>query len=1116
MQKEALASLFYKELEKIIRHTHWDTAAKIHASYRLMGLLFTEITRDERLFFSTLFARMSYVGHRYHLDRQLQYYLHVFRRKAGGANPAQDEHTAQAGYKALADTILAIWGQIPHAELAALLPLHWPLPFTPSRTQSQRIKARVVVLADDAEQHQFIARDEAFPEEDIRIQYQIADRNDNFELSIRAIRTVFGFPVTVNLLDIDIDDGGIYRPRAFVVEPDYLVDVSAVAECFRDGQPDPWSYLLKRYLPFTPSISLVIGNIANFFLDELMTRPEVTFEELKPRIFQTNPLIFCLFNDHEVREIMQGIQTHYLTLRTMIAGGFAQQGIQTEHCYLEPSFFSETYGLQGRLDVFYRNADQEEEQSAIIELKSGKPFMPNTYGIGATHYIQTLLYDLLIRSAFGAALNPTCFILYSGQTDKPLRFAPVVRAQQYEALQARNQLVAIEWLLARLGSTTDSDLLEEGLRIFNKLNPVGAKGFTQRDLAFFADIFQKLSPLEKKYFIAFSGFIAREHQRSKTGVQGIDNLNGMAALWRNRLEEKQENFEILNHLEVLEVKARELDPVVSFRRSTDTNPLANFRKGDIAVLYPTSEDVLSNQIFKCTIVEIGGEQVKVRLRSPQFNDAIFKEENSWNLEHDLLDSSFVSQYRGLMEWAAAPLEKRQLLLGQKAPQVAVPMEIDGEPGLTDEQREILGRALAAPDYFLLWGPPGTGKTSVMLRSMARWLLEHTNENILLLAYTNRAVDEICAAIESVGEHIRDTYFRIGSRYATEEQFHAQLLEVKIRGISSRQELKNIIDRHRIVVATVASIASKPELMQLKSFQRVIIDEASQILEPMLTGLLPRFQRFILIGDHKQLPAVVAQPAEISAVADESLNELGLYNLRNSLFERLFKQCQHQGWHSVYAQLSRQGRMHRDIMAFPNQFFYNNLLDTLPESTVVHQRQQMPISLQTDGSADKLEQLICQSRAIFLHTPVDDKSASQKTNRYEAELIADLIQRFQRLYAIAGKTFSDQSVGVITPYRAQIAMIRQVLEERGLDTGPITIDTVERYQGGARDIILLSLCTNRLNQITSLVSLSDEGVDRRLNVALTRAREYVVVLGNAEILSQSQLYNQLMQQFHGWT
>ena len=104
----------------------------------------------------------------------------------------------------------------------------------------------------------------------------------------------------------------------------------------------------------------------------------------------------------------------------------------------------------------------------------------------------------------------------------------------------------------------------------------------------------------------------------------------------------------------------------------------------------------------------------------------------------------------------------------------------------------------------------------------------------------------------------------------------------------------------------------------------------------------------------------------------------------------------------------------------------------------------------------------------------------------------------------------KSIGIITPYRAQIAQIRQQLMIENIDVDNLTIDTVERYQGGARDIILISLCTNNLSQLDSLVSLSEEGVDRKLNVALTRARKHLVILGNRQLLMSNTIYGDLIK------
>jgi DNA replication ATP-dependent helicase Dna2 len=837
-----------------------------------------------------------------------------------------------------------------------------------------------------------------------------------------------------------------------------------------------------------------------------MSNPEVSFKEIFPKVFQLNPLAFVLFEDMVIREIMQTSQKHFLNLKRMVVKEFAENGIDPAKTLLEPSFYSERYGIQGRLDVLYKN-----DHSAIVELKSGKPFRPNIYGLNNNHYTQTLLYDLIIRSVYGEQVDPKNYILYSGVGERQLRFAPRVKAQQYEALQLRNQLLRFEEQLKCL-KDPNAPVIFERVR---QSNFPQAKGFSATDIQLFEKVYQNMNTLERQYFHEFSAFIAREHQLAKTGIQGMENINGQAALWLDEFGQKEAGYNIISCLRVRENQTMNDDPILVFNKTEHTNPLANFRKGDISVLYAFKEEggtVLTNQIFKGTIVEISESTVKVRLTSKQFNAEIFEQDTFWNLEHDLMDHSFNAMYRSLFQFMQFGRDKKDLLFTLKTPQPSEEHPVGRIREFTDEQQGIFEKMVNARDYFLLWGPPGTGKTSIMLKHFVRHIINETDENILLLAYTNRAVDEICESIESIDKFIKNDYFRIGSRYSTDPSFAGQLLNEKIKSINTRKGLRDIIDNHRIVVSTVASFNSKMDLLRLKQFDRVVIDEASQILEPLLIGMLPLFRRFILIGDHNQLPAVVVQSSEESKVRHTDLESIGLGNLRNSLFERLYNQCRQNEWTWAYDQLSHQGRMHEDIMAFPNVHFYHGKLKTLPEPLSIKQVQQLDYP---DFEQDKeLDNLLSTRRMIFLPTPDEDALSNNKTNLHEAQLITKLVQSYQRLYASIDRRFTDRSIGIITPYRAQIAMINQSIVEAGIDPAPLTIDTVERYQGGAREIILISLCLNSPTQLASLVSLSADGVDRKLNVALTRAREHVVILGNPAIMRMNGVYSDLMEYCSG--
>ncbi len=1116
-----LARLFFREITKIHGNDTWPLIQKSKELGRLLEALFLEVTKKENIHFTTHFARISFASHQFHLNKRTQYWIHFFRKKLRADTPEDEHpHLYHLGLRTLSQCIAGLFDEAVPNEILNEIPSEIRYQFTEVKVKKYLEKVRVLALEDDEENDCLLARDEANPSFSILVKYNIAERNASFNPTIQQIRKTFGMPVILSLLDVEVDDKGVYRPRAIVIDPDHLLDVSIVANCFQGKGAEPIVYLLNKYLPFKPSIPLILGNIANFFLDELMHNPKANFKKTFPKVFKTNPLTFSMLPDAAIREIYQKSQKHWVTLQTMVMQGMKKSGIEPSDCYLEPSFYDDTHGLQGRLDILFK----KKEDSAIIELKSGKPFMPNKYGIGASHFIQTLLYDLMVRSVFMEKIEPASYILYSGLDTNQLRYAPRVKSEQNEALQVRNQLVSINRLLAKIhGNVSQTPLFQ---RVTTARFP-NIKGYLQGNIELFEKTYSSLDDLERYYFNGFSGFIAREHQLAKTGIQGVDNANGLASLWLDSFEEKERNFQVIKSLKIKDNKASEEEALIVFDKTENTSELANFRTGDIAVLYPEENNPsdqsharspITTQLFKVTVLEITPQKVTVKLRYKQFNRTIFEEYEMWNLEHDQMDMSFNSMYQGLFRFAQSKKVKRDLLLTIKPPSKSLPTSDSNNQGflantkadaqtLTDEQKSILEKMLVAQDYFLLWGPPGTGKTSKMLKNYAGWIFENTDENLLLLAYTNRAVDEICDALESLGDEVKDTYLRIGSPHSTAKRFENQLLSKKIEQVTKREELKGVLGRHRIFVSTLASLSNNLVLLTLKRFKRVVIDEASQILEPMLVGLLPNFEQFILIGDHKQLPAVVVQTSEASKVDNEELKAIGLQNLRNSLFERLYKRCCDNKWDWAYDHLSHQGRMHEDIMRFPGELFYEGKLKILPQDIGYSKLQTIPLSSQPTDLQEEWAKQVSKNRIVFISTPVDWETPSRKTNQHEAKQIAQLVLLFQSIYEPS--KINQKSIGIITPYRAQIAQIQEILKNKQIDCEHLTIDTVERYQGGARDIILISLCTNAVSQLESLVSLSDEGVDRKLNVALTRAREHVVILGNEEILKQNDVYLKLI-------
>src|SRR5690625_2187057 len=135
--------------------------------------------------------------------------------------------------------------------------------------------------------------------------------------------------------------------------------------------------------------------------------------------------------------------------------------------------------------------------------------------------------------------------------------------------------------------------------------------------------------------------------------------------------------------------------------------------------------------------------------------------------------------------------------------------------------------------------------------------------------------------------------------------------------------------------------------------------------------------------------------------------------------------------------------------------------------------------------------------------------NKKINHEYADKIIDILKILEKIRPEVKK----ENIGIITPYRAQIATISHAIHQAGLSVEGLTVDTVERYQGGAKDIIIISYCVNALSQIQLLrESMTPEGVDRKLNVALTRAREQVIFLANESLMREHPLYDALVKHF----
>lgn len=423
-----------------------------------------------------------------------------------------------------------------------------------------------------------------------------------------------------------------------------------------------------------------------------------------------------------------------------------------------------------------------------------------------------------------------------------------------------------------------------------------------------------------------------------------------------------------------------------------------------------------------------------------------------------------------------------LVLGLKKPEFDNNLYIPNN-GLDDVQYENVKNAVRAKDYYLIQGPPGTGKTSKVLVEIVR-NIANSESDVMVVAFTNRAVDEICEKLIELDINC----IRLGKG---DKPYYWSYLSGKLK----LDELNKEVERNNIFVSTIATFANSLDILKFKKFETLIIDEASQVIEPQIVGFLKHFKKWIFIGDENQLPAVVMQSVNDSKCNDTLLNNLSLDNFRESLFYRLKKNAIKKSWNECFGTLKFQYRMHADIAEFPKKEFYKNKLEESKDS------QRKGIPEYSDFKNNPLNNLLTRSRIVFIPSKVDLRS---KINNEEAKLVAETVKHISTVF---GNDFNpDETVGVITPFRAQIANIRNHLDSKLQD---ITIDTVERFQGSERKIIIVSFAVKSTTQLGAIQSLNDEGVDRKLNVAITRAKDHLILIGSEDVLIKDKTFKKLI-------
>lgn len=1112
----ALSTALFADMEEAL--TLAPDYARVYAVYyRVYQRLIDEGVSTAPLHFSGNFAKTDYLVKEHQVPRPLSDYINDTRNRLRHRSALSQDELKKYSPGDM-ETICRFIAHLCHAEIPTTLQTHFSHPA--ARTSSRTLMGecmRVTVNHWD-QRYIYVQPDDGSHLLSVcyaGVRQEKAYNNGDWSY----IRDMLYQYAQLNLVRPREEDGVIY-PELIILEPDYLVDISAVARCFTNYTEGALAHLLHRLAPSRPTEPILLGNLAGQLLDDALHQHSAshTYADSARTFFYHNAAnllstpLSAQFHYDAQRQKTNIEQALYHALPETLGRFQSSQGM------VEPSFFSEMLGLQGRMD--YLQADMK----VLMEQKSGKGDFPYDGFVRPRyreeHYVQLLLYMALIRynyreqyEANGRELH--AFLLYTKYSESldGHGFAPDLI---FRALRVRNEIVWRDLQYTHPDGYKILDTLTADSVNTKETTNVLWQKYQRPQIEELLGTIHQATDLERAYYYRMLTFIANEHVLSKLGNTTKEN-SGFAASWNDSVEEKLLAGNIYQSLTLLPPETNDegiITEVTLHFAETPDNDMANFRPGDVVVLYPYNAgeepDMRRTMVFRCNVAEIHTDSITLLLRAAQSDAYIFNREiaRPWAIEHDFIESSYDVLYRGMHAFLSAPRERRELLLLQREPRTDKECRLRGDYGTFND---LSLRVKQAQDLFLIIGPPGTGKTSFgMLNTVKEELLE-TDGRILLMSYTNRAVDEICSKLEEEGID----YIRLGSELNCAEAYRSHLLRNVARRCGGISQLRRVFLAARVVVGTTSTLSANIPMLLLKHYTLGLIDEASQILEPHLISLLSAHSgdtamigKIVMIGDHKQLPAVVQQSAEVSRVDDPLLNDICLTDCRLSLFERLLRRYGTARKDVTYM-LTRQGRMHHDIAQYPNHAFYNDMLTEVP---LPHQLAALDKAPQ---GADRLSTLLSTRRIAFIHARRPESTSSDKVNQTEADIIAALVVK---IYGMEEEKFdTDKTVGVIVPYRNQIATVRNTIDRYGIPTlHHITIDTVERYQGSQRRYIIYGFTVQhryQLQFLTGNVFVDTDGtvVDRKLNVAMTRAQEHMIMVGNATLLLEVPLYADMIRQ-----
>ncbi|WP_254524813.1 AAA domain-containing protein [Natrinema caseinilyticum] len=709
----------------------------------------------------------------------------------------------------------------------------------------------------------------------------------------------------------------------------------------------------------------------------------------------------------------------------------------------EQLLISETFGIRGRADAVRRGAP--------VELKTGKNLRKEPR---FKDKVQAACYALLLEEHGGDVDTGTLLYTKNSALDRNEETGDLTPAKEFSmgdgllkyVVRLRNEIAAME-TAGDIPTGYEADSKCE--YCFEQDTCMVVSGRLDQESKA-GQIGQSLPDEELEYFDRF--YRAIEDERRAVHRE-------YAKLWEQSARERADDDRALIDLEFVEKRPLEGGRWELRARRTG-GATSKLREGDLVLAsdgHPVRGDSELAMIERLddVVVLTADEPVEVTRLD------VYPSELT-------TDRLLVAMHDALLK---GDERRKDVLFGRAKPEFGACDEtfIDNN----DAQNEAVRKAVSARDCALIHGPPGTGKTYTIARAIRAMVAR--GERVLLSAFTNRAVDN---ALEAVLDQLEDEVdeervVRVGSESGVRDDMQSYRLERSGDPDDRVKALQNA----RVVAATTATCGSR--VMKEQAFDVALVDEAAQLTEPGTCAAINLAERFVLVGDHEQLPPVVRAEGGTGNDPDSpNGDEPPAQDLTESLFERLVDRYPAAG-----VMLDRQYRMNQRIQVFSSNEFYDGQL--------------RPAAPEVAGrTLDDLEGVSRDELPEPLRDPVSfvdvRGDGGQYTDSEEAARIADLIESYES----AG--LERAQIGVIAPFRAQVSEISNHVPD------DVAVDTVDRFQGSSQEVIVVSF--------TATGSLEGPIFEdyRRINVALTRPKRALVLVGDSRALASDSVYERMLE------